>query len=82
MKANAIPFSVFIWLIVSNGFCFSGLKNISIPLSIGVQIAMGVVGFFLYRELAKNEKVKPMKNYLFLCLILMVAAQIFLIVNG
>ena len=82
MKANAIPISVFIWLIVSNGFCFSGLKNISIPLSIAVQIALGIVGFFLYRELAKHPRVKPMKYWLFVCLILMVAAQIFLIVNG
>ena len=82
MKANAIPLSVLLWLIISNVVCFSGLKNISIPLSIGVQIALGVVGFFLYSELAKNPRVKPMKNYLFISLILMVAAQIFLIING
>ena len=82
MKANAIPLSVLLWLIISNVFCFSGLKNTSIPLSIGVQIALGVVGFFLYRELSKHPRVKPMKNYLFISLILMVAAQVFLIING
>ena len=77
MKANAVPLSVLLWLIISNVVCFSGLKNISIPLSIGVQIALGVVGFFLYRELAKIQRVKPMKYYLFGSLILLVAAQIF-----
>ena len=81
-KPDAIPILMLLFLVISNYLCFYGLKTFSNPLRIGVQLMIGIIGFFLYKELAKRFKEKYMKYCLFGALVLMISSQIFLIING